>query len=100
MRSTLSRVASSSSCAFWMRARAAFFFAFVPCALLLAAGVLPRGKSVLKGELSLPDAEVWSPESPRLYMVTATLARDGQVFDDLIDRVGLREVCVEAGAFF
>ena len=97
MRSTLSRVASSSSCAFWMRARAAFFFAFVPCALLLAAGVLPRGKSVLKGELSLPDAEVWSPESPRLYMVTATLARDGQVFDDIIDRVGLREVRVEGG---
>ena len=61
------------------------------------AAVLPCGTSVLKGELSLPGAGAWSPETPELYTVTAALARDGEVFDDLIDRVGLREVRTEGG---
>lgn len=61
------------------------------------AAVLPCGTSVLKGGLSLPGAGAWSPESPELYTVTAALARDGEVFDDLIDRVGLREVRTEGG---
>ena len=39
----------------------------------------------------------WSPEEPALYQATAILRADGQAIDDLIDRVGFREVRVDGG---
>lgn len=37
----------------------------------------------------------WSPESPALYQVTAKLLENGETIDDLIDRIGFREIRVE-----
>ena len=43
-----------------------------------------------------PDAEAWCPEHPRLYLLSAVLyGKDGGAVDDLIDRVGFREVRTE-----
>ena len=44
-------------------------------------------------KLPCPKAEAWCPENPRLYFVSAILcAQDGQAADDLIDRMGFREI--------
>ena len=37
----------------------------------------------------------WSPENPTLYQVTAQLSVEGTPVDDLIDRVGFREIKIE-----
>ena len=48
------------------------------------------------GEIAFPQAEAWCPENPRLYLLSAALcAQDGQQMDDLIDRVGFREIKTE-----
>lgn len=49
---------------------------------------------VLHADLDFADVLEWSEESPKLYLVTATLSRNGRVFDDLIDRFGFREIKV------
>ena len=47
-------------------------------------------------QIPRPDAEAWSPENPRLYLLSAILyGKDGGAVDDLIDRVGFREVRTE-----
>ena len=43
----------------------------------------------------LPEITPWSQKTPRLYYLTTLLKTDGQVTDDLIDRVGFRTVTVE-----
>ena len=55
---------------------------------------LPEGESVFEGEMRFSDVTAWSPETPALYTVTATLERGGVPFDDLIDRFGFREVAL------
>ena len=49
---------------------------------------------VLKSDLiACENAKPWAPEHPTLYMLSAQLEdEDGKVIDDLIDRVGFREV--------
>lgn len=39
--------------------------------------------------------DLWSPESPALYPVSAELWTDGRAVDDLIDRIGFREIRTE-----
>ena len=48
-------------------------------------------------ELSMDCGSVtpWVPETPALYQVTATLLENGEAIDDLIDRIGFREIRVE-----
>lgn len=56
----------------------------------------PNQTVLLEGRLDLGSSvQPWHPESPVLYTVAATLWQDGQPMDDLIERVGLREVRVE-----
>ena len=62
--------------------------------LVFDAQSLPEGESVFEGDLSFDNVSAWSPETPALYTVTATLERGGVPFDDLIDRFGFREVAV------
>ena len=62
--------------------------------LIFDAQSLPEGESVFEGDLSFDNVSAWSPETPALYTVTATLERGGVPFDDLIDRFGFREVAV------
>ena len=62
--------------------------------LVFDAQSLPEGESVFEGDLSFDNVSAWSPETPALYTVTATLERGGVPFDDLIDRFGFREIAV------
>ena len=41
------------------------------------------------------DVQAWCPETPVLYTVKAVLFMDGEPVDDLIDRIGFREIKVE-----
>src|SRR5690606_476984 len=43
----------------------------------------------------LPDARLWSPESPALYDFELTLWRDGQPVDRIAGYFGMRKVAVE-----
>ena len=45
-------------------------------------------------DCSFPEAESYELDSPRLYMLSAKLCRDDAA-DDLIDRVGFREIKIE-----
>ena len=45
--------------------------------------------------LSIPDAKLWSPESPFLYDLTLELTKDGQVIDRVKSYFGMRKI--EAG---
>lgn len=44
---------------------------------------------------TFPGVQFWSHENPVLYYLTTVLTVDGQVVDDLIERVGFREIQVE-----
>lgn len=56
----------------------------------LAAG---ETKVFYTEELACPDVKSWSPEEPNLYCITAVLKNENEeAIDDLIDRVGFREV--------
>ncbi len=50
--------------------------------------------------LEIPDAEVWCPERPALYAVTATLSDDiGKPVDDVVTTTGIRTVAQRDGLF-
>lgn len=57
--------------------------------------VRPGSVRTVTGILSGLDVEAWSAENPNLYYVEALLVKDGDVVDDLTDRVGFREVAVD-----
>lgn len=58
--------------------------------------LIQPGEQVVYAEtLQIADVEAWSMEHPKLYEVSAVLAKDGQPLDDLIDRFGFRLVRVE-----
>lgn len=63
--------------------------------LAFSARILPPGRSIHEGELSFTDVTPWQPDTPTLYEVEAVLQKDGQPFDDLIDRFGFREIRTE-----
>ena len=52
-------------------------------------------KSFSTQEQPCPWAECWSPESPVLYLITAVLRTADGAADDIIDRVGFREIRTE-----
>lgn len=58
---------------------------------------LPEGEIELALELSFSDVKTWSPETPVLYTAEAQLERDGEAFDDLIDRFGFRKITIRDG---
>lgn len=41
-------------------------------------------------EVEVPDAKLWSAETPELYDLVVTLSRDGKVLDTAEDRTGIR----------
>ena len=58
------------------------------------------GKAAGTVSVTVPDARLWSPETPELYHFTATLSRSGKVLDEVSSYFALREVFVgkdEAG---
>ena len=57
---------------------------------------LPANEAVVLSEICGFDGVLpYSPKSPKLYEITAQLYADGQLIDDLIDRVGFREIKCE-----
>lgn len=58
--------------------------------------VAAGGEGLFAGALTLAGVETWSPEQPALYMLETLLYMDGgaEPADDLIERVGFREVAV------
>ena len=46
-------------------------------------------------DLKIDGIEEWSPETPVLYQVELQMLRGDEVVDDLIDRFGFREICVQ-----
>ena len=63
----------------------------------LPVAVPPMGTTTLTALVPCPDARPWSPDSPALSAVRATLLFEGEPVDDLIDRFGFREVRVDGG---
>jgi beta-galactosidase len=52
--------------------------------------------SVARLALVIPDARLWSAETPFLYRVTVTMVRDAEVIDARTLRFGIRTVSVDA----
>ena len=62
-----------------------------PCLTLTASGrVPPGGTADLTVAGVVTDAALWSPATPALYRVTATLRADGRDADTLARRIGFR----------
>ncbi len=56
----------------------------------------PRQAREIAGAIRVSGVTAWAPESPALYTLTAVLSdADGRPCDDLIERVGFREVKVK-----
>jgi len=56
---------------------------------------VPAGGTVeVPGRMTGLDVEPWSPVSPTLYGLQALLVDGGEIVDDLIDRIGFRDVKV------
>jgi beta-glucuronidase len=49
-------------------------------------------------ELDVPDAVLWSPDSPHLYDLTVELTRQGAVYDRYMLPIGIREIKIEDDA--
>ncbi|MCD8130056.1 MAG: hypothetical protein LUE16_02055 [Lachnospiraceae bacterium] len=55
--------------------------------------VLSAGEEkTLRWEQAFDGVKSWNPDAPVLYFLQLRLEKDGQAFDDLIDRVGFRTV--------
>jgi beta-glucuronidase len=59
--------------------------------------VTVKGKTerVVSGSLTQLKVDAWSPDAPNLYEVVATLSDGDEIVDDLIDRVGFRQIEVK-----
>ena len=70
------------------------------------ATVTDNGNEVASGsaaaneplELTVPDAQLWSPDSPHLYDVRLKLTRNGETIDQAGSYFGMREISIEADA--
>ncbi|WP_374429901.1 glycoside hydrolase family 2 protein [Tabrizicola sp.] len=56
------------------------------------AVTLDLGGARVRHELVVPDVRPWSPESPALYTLRATLSLDGQEIDLRLERFGFRRI--------
>lgn len=54
-----------------------------------------RACTVCRYECSFPQAEAYSMDQPRLYDLKASLYENGEAVDDLIDRVGFRQIVID-----
>lgn len=61
---------------------------------------LQPGLNLWKKEIALPGAESYELDAPKLYQVWGRLWEEGEVVDDLIDRVGFREIKVQGNRVY
>lgn len=55
----------------------------------------PGEEVLMEEEVSAGKPQVWEMETPVLYEVCAVLSDAEGAFDDLVDRIGFREICTE-----
>lgn len=60
---------------------------------------LQPGRNSWAGTIGIPDAQLWSPDSPNLYRVEAALTDDGKPSHTIGERFGLREFTVKNKKF-
>lgn len=53
-----------------------------------------------KFTVTVPDAQLWSPENPVLYDLVFQLKKDGQTIDKVRTYVGMRKIAVENGKVY
>ncbi len=58
--------------------------------ILQTAGVPVNGQ--FEKSLIIENAELWSPDSPALYTLTAAIKRDGKIIDEVSENFGIRSV--------
>ena len=61
---------------------------------------LQPGLNLWKKEIALPAAESYELDAPKLYQVWGRLWEEGEVVDDLIDRMGFREIKVQGNRVY
>lgn len=61
---------------------------------------LQPGLNQWKKVIALPDAESYELDAPKLYQVWGRLWEEGEVVDDLIDRMGFREIKVQGNRVY
>jgi beta-galactosidase/beta-glucuronidase len=63
--------------------------------VLKSTGLAAAGEEVL---VAVPDAKLWSPESPFLYDLEVSLLRDGAAIDRVKSYAGMRKISTKADA--
>lgn len=61
---------------------------------------LQKGENFWEKEIFFSGVESYEPESPRLYELQAILEKDNVPVDDLIERVGFREISIREDKIF
>lgn len=61
----------------------------------IAVEILYKDRGVVEGkgasvELEIPDAKLWSDETPELYQCRVTLSENGAVVDEVTESFGIR----------
>ncbi len=56
----------------------------------------PGGETTVRQVLPVPDAHLWSPQTPNLYLARVSLSSGGEVVDSADDRFGIRTVSANA----
>lgn len=62
--------------------------------------ILQPGLNVWKREFAFPEVESYELDSPKLYQVWARLWEEDEVIDDLIDRIGFREIKIRGNRIY
>lgn len=62
--------------------------------------LLVKGKTVWEKELHFPNAEAYELSRPKLYTFQALLEQNGEAADDLIERIGFREISIRKNRIY
>lgn len=62
--------------------------------------IKPDSEEKIVFEQDFDGVDLWSPESPVMYMLSAVLYENGEITDDLIERVGFRTVEVKGDKIY
>lgn len=57
--------------------------------------IAEEGRIELETDLAFENVHEWLFETPQLYLIKVQLFQDGQIVDDLIDRMGFREIKID-----
>lgn len=57
--------------------------------------IAEEGRIELETELAFENVQEWLFETPQLYLIKVQVIQDGQIVDDLIERMGFREIKID-----